>query len=118
MRVWPRLYASNSFVCFRLPLHGRPQGTGCLPAHCHLDVDNTFSQYSQIGTPLIAPAWEEALAAHPDQSFARYICNGIKYGFRIGFDYAQAEALLKSHKRNMPSARGSPRISGLRGDDG
>ena len=80
---------------------------GCRPT---APVDDAFSQYHQISTPLIASAWEEALAAHPDNSFSRYICNGIKYGFRIGFDYAQAEGLLRSRNRNMPSARENPQV--------
>lgn len=45
--------------------------------------------------------WERALAGHQDQAFARYICEGIRQGFHVGFNYQQAEC--KPAKGNMKS---------------
>ena len=47
------------------------------------------------------------LANHPDQAFARYICDGIEHGFRIGF---QRDSPLRSATINMESARQHPDI--------
>ena len=51
--------------------------------------------------PLPVSAWRAYLANHPDQSFATYILNGLKDGFRIGFDRTRP---LRSSRRNMKSA--------------
>ena len=37
-------------------------------------------------SPLILPAWQSALASHPDPEFRDYIHHGHEYGFHIGFD--------------------------------
>ena len=42
---------------------------------------------------------EKELSSHPDQSFAGYIIQGLKLGFRIGYKYE--ESTLKQSKRNM-----------------
>ena len=42
---------------------------------------------------------EKELSNHPDQSFAGYIIQGPKLGFRIGYRYE--ESTLKQSKRNM-----------------
>ena len=60
-----------------------------------------------VRTPLVAPAWEAALAAHPDRAFARYIVAGIKQGFRIGFRRGDS---LRSASRNMLSALEHPEV--------
>ena len=31
-------------------------------------------------------AWAEGLCGHPDQVFARYLLEGIRHGFRMGYD--------------------------------
>ena len=46
-------------------------------------------------------AWAKVLAAHPEQAFARYIREGLKSGFRIGFQHGSP---LKSATANMLSA--------------
>ena len=58
-------------------------------------------------TPLQRREWEKVLATHPDHAFARYICQGLQYGFRIGFHHG---APLQSAKRNMESARSHPEV--------
>ena len=51
--------------------------------------------------------WQECLSAHPDKRFVDYILDGIKEGFRVGFDYASP---LRSTSRNMQSAVAHPRV--------
>ena len=60
-----------------------------------------------VSTPLSLPAWEQALTSHPDRAFARYICQGLRYGFRIGF---QCSAQLRPAKANMESAKQHPEV--------
>ena len=43
----------------------------------------------EITTPLISSVWESELAAHPDQTFATYVTQGIKHGFRVGFNHTK-----------------------------
>ena len=35
---------------------------------------------SPVSTPLAVDAWEQALVSHPDQAYARYICDGLELG--------------------------------------
>ena len=74
----------------------------CLP-HFPLAIPELVS----ANTPLIIPAWEVALAQHPDRAFARYICQGLREGFRIGFRHG---APLRSASANMQSARLHPEV--------
>ena len=62
--------------------------------------------YSEIVTPLRWSAWQEALAQHPDMQFADYLVQGIKHGFRIGFNHATHST--KSRPGNMRSATDNP----------
>lgn len=61
----------------------------------------------RVTTPLAIDAWQEALAPHPDRAFANYIINGLRYGFRIGFD---RRAHLRSAQSNMESAGLHPEV--------
>jgi hypothetical protein len=49
----------------------------------------------------------DALAMHPDRAFAGYVCDGIKHGFRIGF---QRGSPLRSSPSNLESANLHPEI--------
>ena len=60
-----------------------------------------------INTPLRVNEWARALLAHPDQSFARYVCSGLNEGFRIGF---QRGSPLRPAGKNMQSAREHPEV--------
>ena len=62
---------------------------------------------SPIVTPLNASAWSSCLQHHPDEAFVRYIMDGIRQGFRIGFRHTSP---LQSAKRNIPSADEHPEI--------
>lgn len=57
--------------------------------------------WSQIISPLKPDVWEKALESHPDRDFARFICTGIRNGFRIGFNYSTSSC--KPAKGNMQS---------------
>ena len=61
----------------------------------------------EITTPLISKVWEHELATHPDQSFASYVVNGIKQGFRVGYDHSRTRA---SSESNMASAIEHPDV--------
>ena len=74
----------------------------CRPPHPH-----TNYILHAVSTPLRLEAWEAALASHPDQAFAHYICDGLRFGFRIEFQYGSP---LKSASANMPSAIHHPQV--------
>ena len=63
-------------------------------------------QALEIVTPLVAQAWEDALAKHPDKEFRHYVIQGIRQGFHIGFDGTGCRA--KGAERNMQSAMVNP----------
>ena len=67
----------------------------CRPQHPHTCLD-----FCPVFTPLKVDAWVKALSPHPDQAFARYICDGLRFGFRIG----------KSASSNMLSASTHPKV--------
>ena len=62
---------------------------------------------SRVSTPLMIKAWKSALRQHPDADFARYISDGLYYGFHIG---VQPGHRLCPAGANMPSARDNPQI--------
>ena len=65
-------------------------------------------QPAKAPVPLLrVSAWAEALVQHPDKAFARYICSGLQFGFRIGFSRC---VRLRPATRNMPSAHEHPTI--------
>ncbi len=59
-------------------------------------------------SPLHWTSWAEGLAKHPDREFADYLVQGIRDGFRIGFDYANHSC--KRASRNMSSALERPEV--------
>ena len=52
--------------------------------------------------------WDDCLANHPDRRFAAYITNGIREGFRIGYDYQSNKC--KKATGNMRSAADHPEV--------
>jgi hypothetical protein len=60
---------------------------------------------AMVSTPLVIPAWEDALKPHPDRVLAQYILRGLQCGFRIGFDRSHH---LQSASANMASAQLHP----------
>ena len=66
------------------------------------------SPMKEVVTPLTWQEWDRELASHPDQKFREYVVNGLRWGFRIGFDYAHA-ACQKSIG-NLASVKDQPQI--------
>ena len=61
----------------------------------------------EVHCPLPWREWDRHLASHPDQRFWAYVVEGLRHGFRVGFDYSHT--CRKSH-RNMPSALEQPQV--------
>ena len=61
-----------------------------------------------VVTPLKGDEWARALQHHPDKEWVRYVCEGIRDGFRLGFA-GQREA-LRPCARNMKSADEHPQV--------
>ena len=94
--------------------------TDCVTDHyqytkdlCELDACRPQCPVAQIPpeactvvTPLPQEHWERALADHPDRQFVRYIINGLRDSFRIGFQHGRATC--RSAATNMQSARMYP----------
>lgn len=74
----------------------------CRPTYSH-----NCTALQPIYTQLNPDAWQRALRSHPDRAFARLLINGIRGGFRIGFNWARPR---KSARRNMPSALEHPEV--------
>lgn len=59
---------------------------------------------NQVNSPLHWQVWDRCLRSHPDERFRRYIVDGIRFGFRVGFNYNQ------STPNNMLSTREQPGV--------
>lgn len=69
----------------------------CIPVSASIPVGK-----GEVVSPLKWEVWLKALAGHPDRNFVAFIVDGLKYGFRIGFNYASGSC--QSAHRNMLSA--------------
>lgn len=67
----------------------------CTPLVAHPRPND---DWERISSPLIVSKWESGLQDHLDRGFAQFTCEGIRRGFRIGFNYR-----CKSIARNMRS---------------
>ena len=79
----------------------------CLDA-CRPPASSLPPALAAVSTPLVIPAWELALQAHPDRAFAQYIIDGLRHGFRIGFNRGGGN--LRSAPANMRSAQLHPGV--------
>lgn len=78
-----------------------------------LDLDNVppMQVSSSLGSnslPLLWEDWEKCLRDHPDKRFVVHLINGIREGFRIGYNYQSHHC--KKVKENMRSAWQHPEI--------
>jgi len=86
-------------------IHGGPVTAGCLSA----PFPYALAREDERGYyPLHWQEWDRCLASHPDQCFRQYIVDGIRFGFRIGFDYGSHTC--RRSPSNMLSARERPEI--------
>ena len=74
----------------------------CKPAR-----DSSSPLLSRVSTPLVIHEWEEVLSHYPDKAYARYICAGLRQGFRIGYKRGRK---LKSAVANLGSAVEHPKV--------
>ena len=58
----------------------------CL-SFCRPRLPSLHPALMAVSTPLVPKAWEQALASHSDKAYARYLCRGLREGFRISFQY-------------------------------
>ena len=56
----------------------------CLAKCTPMSAGTHDGTWAKVVTPLRVEAWEEGLASHPDGEFARYVCEGVREGFRGG----------------------------------
>ena len=47
------------------------------------------SGWNNIQSPMSACVWEEHLADHPDRASCKYLVEGLRDGFRIGFRHGE-----------------------------
>ena len=59
-------------------------------------------------TPLVWTKWEEILTDHPDRWWARFLVEGIREGFRLGF--SRKPESLRPNARNMKSVDEHPQV--------
>ena len=79
----------------------------CLDA-CRPPASSLPPALTAVSTPLVIPAWELALQAHPDRAFAQYIIDGLRHGFRIGFNRGGGEPSISAGQHEVsPAAPGS-----------
>ena len=77
-------------------------------AACKLECSGVPSWLCPVTTPLQWLTWAKALESHPDQDFAAYIVEGLRHGFRLGFNYTGHTCT--SAKHNMLSAFQYPKV--------
>ena len=63
------------------------------------DIPDTITV---VTTPLHLQVWEAELRTHPDGEYTQFLMDGIRRGFRIGFDYTSHSCT--SATRHMKSA--------------
>lgn len=74
---------------------------------CAIGGASRDSGINTIVTPLRVSEWEKLLLPHPDRQFVDYLLDGMKNGFRIGFNYLSKTRVTK---RNMKSAYQHPEV--------
>ena len=74
----------------------RPKGDTTLPP-----------ELNRINSPLPWREWDVRLSSYPDQRLRTYIVEGIRYGFRVGYNY---DEVCRSSKGNMKSALEKPQV--------
>lgn len=65
------------------------------------------SEFLPMSPSLPWQAWDRRLASHPDQQFRKLIVEGLRDGFRVGFDYPHH---CRSSKRNLLSSLQQPQV--------
>lgn len=113
------IFTSNPPGCAYTPLFILPIDTVALSLPCASIVRGRYRYTEDLlalasaVAPQPSPQWpryhtviqldllQPYLDAHPDKAYAAYIADGLRQGFRIGFDYKAAQ--LVSRTRNHPT---------------
>ena len=74
---------------------------------CRPLQEHAYTALQAVVTPLETSSWVRALSSHPDQALVKYVSEGLREGFRIGF---KRDSPLRSARSNMQSARLHPQI--------
>lgn len=74
---------------------------------CHPQVQTRPPSSSHALTPTLAGVGPH-LATHPEQRFWVYIMDGLRFGFRLGFNYQYA---CQKSLRNMTSSLEQPQVN-------
>lgn len=72
---------------------------------CRPIREHHIPELMSVVTPLDVDAWAAALRTHPDQPYAKYIMDGLRQGFRVGFRHGSP---LTSARENKKSAKLHP----------
>ena len=72
-----------------------------------MSTDTTSATHGRSALPLPWQEWDRNLAFHLDQHFRAYIVEGLRHGFRVGFNY---DHNCQKSLRNMPSALEHPQV--------
>ena len=75
---------------------------------CRLKENTTLpSALNRVNSPLRWQEWDARLSSYPDQRLRAYLIEGLRYGFRVGFNY---DSTCRHVKGNMKSARDNPQV--------
>ena len=77
------------------------------PNFCRPLREHAHAALQVVVTPLEISSWVRALSSHPDQALVKYVSDGLREGFRVGFKW---DSPLHSTRSNMQSARLHPQI--------
>ena len=107
--VLPTDSSTISLPCANI-LHGQYRYTNDLLALASAVAPKPkpATQWPRYHTPIQLSLLQPYLDAHPGQSYAAYIAQGLKDGFRIGFDYRCRQ--LKPCRKNHPTCLAKPSV--------
>ena len=74
----------------------RPKGNVTIPP-----------ELNSVNSPLRWQEWDAKLSSYPDQRLRAYLVEGIRYGFRVGYNY---DSVCRPAKGNMKSALDNPQV--------
>ena len=69
--------------------------------------EHAHAALQAVVTPLETSSRVRALSSHPDQALVKYVSDGLREGFRLGFKW---DSPLRSTRSNMQPARLHPQI--------
>ena len=100
--LWPGLSSgAYAYTADLLTLAGRRAVSPAI-------LGPAVSGWNNIQSPMSARVWEEHLADHPDRAYCKYLVEGLRDGFRIGFRHG--EVACRSASSNMQSANAHPEV--------